>query len=57
MNLEMKVGTIKPFATSAWRVIQGERGNTKLERKPFVLSALRSKVYRSMGRLKLSFRA
>jgi hypothetical protein len=57
MNLEVKDGTIKPFDTPAWRVTQGERGLTKLERKPFVLSALRSKVYRGMGRLKLLSRA
>ena len=51
--LENAVETLKPFDTPAKRATQGERWLTKLERSPFVLSALRSKVYRSMNGLQL----
>jgi hypothetical protein len=37
-----------PFDTPAARTTQGERSLTKLATTPFVLGALRGKVYRSM---------
>ena len=57
INLETAVGRLQPpsmllrtsFDTPAMRATQGERLFTKLETTPFVLSALRSKVYRSMS--------
>ncbi len=37
-----------PFDTPAMRATQGERPGNRMTMTPFVLSALRSKVYRSM---------
>ena len=47
--LKTAVKRWQSFDTPAMRATQDERPFTKLETTPFVLSALRSKVYRSMS--------
>ena len=47
--LKTAVERYQPFETPAARATQGERTLTKLETAPFVLSALRSKAYRSLS--------
>ena len=49
MNLKTAVKRWQSFDTPAMRATQDERPFTKLETTPFVLSALRSKVYRSIS--------
>jgi hypothetical protein len=48
INLKISVERCKPFDTPALRTTQDERTFTQLM-TPFVLRALRSKVYRSMS--------
>ncbi len=55
MNLRTAVERCQPFDTPAKRATQGERPLTNLVTNPFVLSALRSKFYRSMSGVATGF--